>query len=85
MGSGGPPNAQDGRRTGARRGKKGEKQGSDARNVRKASLRLGSSGRKARAAALTSRRGSLRKRDRSGEKAAKEEAAIERSTVSLPE
>eukprot|EP00339_Tiarina_fusa_P008614 CAMPEP_0117056836 /NCGR_PEP_ID=MMETSP0472-20121206/39438_1 /TAXON_ID=693140 ORGANISM="Tiarina fusus, Strain LIS" /NCGR_SAMPLE_ID=MMETSP0472 /ASSEMBLY_ACC=CAM_ASM_000603 /LENGTH=865 /DNA_ID=CAMNT_0004773447 /DNA_START=147 /DNA_END=2744 /DNA_ORIENTATION=+ len=82
---GGPPGT-DGRRKKARRGdRKGPNEGGDGRNTRKASLRMGGAGRKARAASLTSRRGSLRKRDRSAEKAAKEEAAIERRTVSLPD
>ena len=51
---------------------------------RRASLRVGT-GKKGRAAEITQRRGSLRRRDRSADKAAKEEAAIERKTVHLPE
>jgi hypothetical protein len=53
-------------------------------NNRKTSLRLGT-GKKGRSATINQRRGSLRRRDRSGQKAAKEEAAIERKTVYLPE
>ena len=49
---------------------------------RKTSLRI-TSGR--RGSELTQRRGSLRKRDRSREREAKLEAALERRTVYLPE
>jgi hypothetical protein len=48
------------------------------------SLRL-DTGKKGRSAEKNMSRGSLRKRDRSAEKERKREAAIERSTVSLPE
>jgi hypothetical protein len=51
---------------------------------RKASLRMGT-GKRGRAASLTSMRGSLKKRDRSGDRAAREEASEERRTVVLPE
>jgi len=54
------------------------------RNNRKASLRIGT-GRKGRGAELSQRRGSLKKRDRSAQKARREEAAMERRTVNLPE
>jgi hypothetical protein len=57
---------------------------SDDRNNRKESLRIGT-GKKGRSAEINARRGSLRRRDRSAEKAAKEEAALERKTVYLPE
>jgi hypothetical protein len=51
---------------------------------KKTSLRIGT-GKKGRTAEINGRRGSLRRRDRSSQKAAKEEAAIERKTVYLPE
>jgi hypothetical protein len=51
---------------------------------RKASLKI-STGRKGRSAEISSRRGSLKRRDKSSVKAAKEEAALERKTVYLPE
>lgn len=51
---------------------------------RKPSLRIGNSGRRGGSRG-NSRRGSLRKRDRSAEKLAREEAALERKTVSLPD
>ena len=54
------------------------------RNVRKESLRIGT-GKKGRQASLTTRRGSLKKKDRTSEKEAKAEAALERRTVYLPE
>lgn len=50
----------------------------------KTSLRLGTS-RKGRGAEVTQRRSSLKKRDRRAEKEAKEEAAVERKTIFLPE
>jgi len=54
------------------------------RSKRRTSLRIGT-GRKGRGAELTQRRGSLKKRDRSAQKEAKLEAALERKTVQLPE
>lgn len=54
------------------------------RSKRRTSLRIGT-GRKGRGAELTQRRGSLKKRDRSAEKEAKLEAALERKTIQLPE
>ena len=84
-GGGGPAGGGDGRRKKGRRNKKGGADGEGGRNDRKTSLRLGTSGKKSRAAQLSGRRGSLRKRDRTAEKAAKEEAAMERLTVSIPE
>ena len=51
---------------------------------RRQSLRLGT-GKKGRAAEISQRRGSLKKRDRTAQKMAKAEAAIERKTVNLPE
>ncbi|KAL7579875.1 hypothetical protein ACA910_004885 [Epithemia clementina (nom. ined.)] len=56
----------------------------DGRNARRPSLRLGT-GKGGRGAELNQRRGSLRKRDRTAEKEAKIEAALERKTVVLPE
>lgn len=53
-----------------------------ARTKRKTSLRI-TSGR--RGSELTQRRGSLRKRDRTAQREAKLEAALERRTVYLPE
>jgi hypothetical protein len=72
------------RRTPAK--KKDERGGAndDGRNVRRASLRIGT-GKKGRAASLTSRRGSLKKRDRSAQKEARAERAMERRTVQLPD
>lgn len=69
-----------------RRGGRGRGRGDDGdgRN-RRQSLRIGTSGKKGRSAELSRRRGSLKKRDRSAAKAAREEAAIERRTVQLPE
>ena len=58
--------------------------GDDARNNRRTSLRVGG-GKSGRGAELNKRRGSLRRRDRSAEKEAKMEAALERKTVVLPE
>lgn len=55
----------------------------DSRNTGRTSLRLGT-GRKGRGAELSQRRGSLKKRDRTAEREAREEAAIERRTVHLP-
>jgi hypothetical protein len=49
------------------------------------SLRLGTTSKKGRSAEKNMSRGSLKKRDRSAEKERKREAAIERSTVNLPE
>lgn len=60
------------------------KKGADDAANRKTSLRIGT-GKKGRTAEINGRRGSLRRRDRSSQKAAKEEAAIERKTVYLPE
>jgi hypothetical protein len=51
----------------------------------KTSLRIGTGGRKGRGAELSQRRGSLKKRNRSADRAARAEAAIERKTVYLPE
>lgn len=56
----------------------------DGKNNRRASLRIGT-GKKGRGAAISQRRGSLKKRDKSAEKAARAEAAMERKTVQLPE
>lgn len=56
----------------------------DTRGPRRPSLRVGT-GKKGRRAMGNRRRGSLKKRDRSAEKAARAEAAVERNTVSLPE
>lgn len=65
-------------------GGRGDGAQGDQRNNRRASLRIGT-GKKGRGAALSQRRGSLKKRDRSAEKAARAEAAVERKTVFLPE
>ena len=54
----------------------------DARNQNRNSLRVGT-GR--RGAVMGNRRGSLKKRDRTAEKEAKAEAALERNTVQIPE
>ena len=85
-----PPSRDGG--GGRKRLKQGRKSGKEerdnrddgGRNNRKTSLRVGG-GRAGRAASLTTRRGSLKKRDRTAEREAREEAAIERRTVSLPE
>ena len=47
------------------------------------SLRIGT-GKRGRQAAIRQRRGSLKRKDRSAEKALKEERALERRTVVLP-
>lgn len=49
----------------------------------KTSLRIGATGKRGRSAAKNQRRGSLKRRNRTHEKAAKEEAALERKTVFL--
>lgn len=56
----------------------------DPRENRKSSLRV-QTGRKGRAAELSQRRSSLKKRDRTAERVAKAEAALERKTVQIPE
>lgn len=56
----------------------------DPRENRKSTLRV-QSGRKGRAAELSQRRSSLKKRDRTAERVAKAEAALERKTVQIPE
>jgi xanthine dehydrogenase iron-sulfur cluster and FAD-binding subunit A len=61
-----------------------DKDDNDGRNNRRASLRVGT-GKKGRAASLSNRRGSLKKRDRTAEKEARAEAAIERKRVNLPD
>jgi hypothetical protein len=53
-------------------------------NNRKASLRVGN-GRKGRGTENNQRRGSLKRRDRTAEKVAKAEMALERRSVNLPE
>jgi translation initiation factor IF-2 len=84
----GPPSAKDfGRkRTTPARPEKRRKPGAgdDGRNVNRQSLRIGT-GKKGRAAEITQRRGSLKKRDRTSEKYARLEAALERKTVMLPD
>ena len=84
--SGGAARGGPGRRQPANKQRKGrnDNRGDDGRNNRKASLRIGT-GRKGRGAELNRRRGSLKKRDRSAEKEARAEAAMERKTVNLPE
>ena len=56
----------------------------DSPRRQRVNLRIGT-GKKGRQAQRSQKRGSLRRRDRTAEKEAKEEAAIERRTVSLPE
>lgn len=85
----GPPAAGVGVASGApgRRGDRRQKKtpgGDNARGPRRPSLRVGT-GKKGRRAMGNRRRGSLKKRDRSAEKAARAEAAVERNTISLPE
>mmetsp|Transcript_888 Transcript_888/g.1651 ORF Transcript_888/g.1651 Transcript_888/m.1651 type:complete len:844 (-) Transcript_888:45-2576(-) len=67
---------------GAGRGRKGSAN-EDSRNSRRTSLRVGSGNRNR--GRPNQSRGSLRRRDRSAEKEAKAEAALERKTVLLPE
>mmetsp|Transcript_36526 Transcript_36526/g.74377 ORF Transcript_36526/g.74377 Transcript_36526/m.74377 type:complete len:143 (+) Transcript_36526:282-710(+) len=67
-----------------RRGGAGGGRGDDAPRRQRVSLRIGT-GKKGRQAQRSRTRGSLRKRDRTAQKVAKEEAAMERRTVSLPE
>lgn len=57
----------------------------ESRNSRRTSLRVVAGSRSGRGAELNQKRGSLRKRDRTAEKEAKIEAALERRTVFLPE
>ena len=78
---GGPARRQPGKQKKSRGDDRDDEGG---RNNRKASLRV-TTGRKGRGAELNQRRGSLKKRDRSAEKAARAEAALERKTVNLPE
>lgn len=56
----------------------------DSRNTRKTSLRVTSGSKGGRGAEMNQKRGSLRKRNRSAEKEARAEAALERKTVTLP-
>jgi hypothetical protein len=70
------------RRGGGDGGGAGEER--EGRNQRRTSLRIGT-GRKGRGAELSQRRGSLKKRDRTAEREARAEAAMERRTVRLPE
>lgn len=81
-GGGGP--SSDGRRRspGAKQKRGGRGDNDNSRNNRRASLRIGT-GKRGRGAQLSNRRGSLKKRDRSAEKAARAEAALERKTVNL--
>lgn len=77
--------APAGGRGGPRRQKKAQGGEENApRGPKRPSLRVGT-GKKGRRAMGNQRRGSLKKRDRSAEKAARAEAAVERNTVSLPE
>lgn len=66
---------------GARSGRSGR--GGDDERGERVSLRVGT-GKKGRQTEVKMRRGSLRKKDRSREKAEKEERALERRTVYLP-
>lgn len=61
-----------------------EKKSYNGDKPKKTSLRIGT-GKRGRGAELSMRRSSLKKRDRTKEKERKEEAALERRTVSLPE
>lgn len=65
--------------------KRKENASRDGRNRGKASLRVGTGRRGRSAAEISARRGSLKRKDRSAQKAAKAEAALERKTVNLPE
>ena len=70
---------------GARKDERRKQRGrGDGRNQGRTSLRIGSGGRKGRAQ-MNQRRGSLKRRDRTAEKEAREEAALERKRVQLPE
>jgi hypothetical protein len=63
--------------------KRGDSNNQDGPNNRRPSLRVGTG--KKRGVDASQRRGSLRKRDRSAEKTARADAALERKTVYLPE
>jgi len=65
------------------RGRGGRFDDGGGRRGGRVSLRIGT-GKRGRQASVQSRRGSLRKKDRSREKALKEERGIERRTVHLP-
>lgn len=89
-GDGGDVGADSGRPAGRpRRGPKGGRGGrgrgdNEGRGGRgRVSLRIGT-GKRGRQAAIRQRRGSLKRKDRSAEKALKEERALERRTVVLP-
>ena len=89
-GGGGPSSAGAPLKSDRRGGKKapGRKFGGsdnteDKRNARRNSLRIGT-GRKGNRGG-GNRRGSLKKRDRTAEKEARAEAALERNTVQIPE
>ncbi len=69
---------------GDRRTKRAPQAEENARGPKRPSLRVGT-GKKGRKAMGNQRRGSLKKRDRSAQKAARAEAAVERKTVTLPE
>ena len=73
-----------GGRGGGYGGRKDDEGGRGRGRGRGVSLRIGT-GKKGRQASISQRRGTLKKRDRSREKALKEERAIERRTVVLSE
>lgn len=81
----GPSRNLDGKRKPGRAGRGGGGRFDDGGGRRggRVSLRVGT-GKRGRQSNLQQRRGSLRKKDRSKEKALKEERAIERRTVVLP-
>jgi Translation initiation factor IF-2, N-terminal region len=74
----------DDRKRGAKAKVKKVGDADDSRGPKRPSLRIGT-GKKGRSAQENMRRGSLKKRNRSADKAQKEEAALERKTVNLPE
>ena len=73
-----------GGRGGGYGGRKDDEGGRGRGRGRGVSLRIGT-GKKGRQASISQRRGTLKKRDRSREKALKEERALERRTVVLSE
>ena len=66
-------------------GKKNKQNESTYEKRPRNSLRVGAGGKMGRKAQKNMSRGSLRRRDRTREKEMKEQAAIERRTVQLPE
>jgi len=79
------PNTDKGPKRDFSGGKKVKKADADDDRKPRNSLRVGSSSKKGRSAEMNMTRGSLKKKNRAREKELKEERALERRTVNLPE